>query len=93
MGMTRDPRTIPASTGVAADREFRAVAPPPLYLTSTFAFEGFERNLGHEYTRTSNPARDLLAETPPQARGRRRRSHDVVRDGRARSRSIDTAAT
>ncbi len=47
MGMTRDPRTIPASTGVAADREFRAVA-PPLYLTSTFALEGFERSLGHE---------------------------------------------
>lgn len=58
----RDPRTVAASNGVAKDRAFKAVA-PPLYLTSTFAFDGFERNLGHEYTRTSNPTRDLLAET------------------------------
>lgn len=63
-----DPRTVAASNGVAADRVFRAVA-PPLYLTSTFAFEGFERNLGHEYTRTSNPSRDLLAETLARLEG------------------------
>lgn len=56
------PQTVAAAHGVARDRNFRAVA-PPLYLTSTFAFEGFERSLGHEYTRTSNPSRDLLAET------------------------------
>lgn len=62
MGKTRDPRTVAASNGVATDRAFKAVV-PPLYLTSTFAFEGFERSLGHEYTRTSNPSRDLLAET------------------------------
>ncbi|WP_246755639.1 cystathionine gamma-synthase [Bradyrhizobium sp. CCBAU 53338] len=57
-----------ASNGVAADRAFKAVA-PPLYLTSTFAFEGYERNLGHEYTRTSNPTRDLLAETLAKLEG------------------------
>lgn len=65
---TKDPRTVAASNGVATDRAFRAVA-PPLYLTSTFAFEGFERNLGHEYTRTSNPTRDLLAETIAKLEG------------------------
>ena len=68
MGKTRDPRTVAAANGVAADRAFRAVA-PPLYLTSTFAFEGFGRNLGHEYTRTSNPSRDLLAETLAKLEG------------------------
>src|SRR5690606_6475537 len=35
----------------------------PLYLTSTFAFEGFERHLGYEYSRTANPTRDLLGDT------------------------------
>ena len=68
MRKTRDRRTVAASNGVAADRAFRAVA-PPLYLTSTFAFEGFERSLGHEYTRTSNPSRTLLADTLARLEG------------------------
>ncbi len=68
MEKMKDPRTVAASNGVAADRAFKAVA-PPLYLTSTFAFEGYERNCGHEYTRTSNPSRDLLAETLAKLEG------------------------
>ena len=68
MEKTREPRTVAASNGVAADRTFRAVA-PPIYLTSTFAFSGYERSLGHEYTRTSNPTRDLLAETLAKLEG------------------------
>ena len=68
MEKTREPRTVAASNGVAADRTFRAVA-PPIYLTSTFAFAGYERSLGHEYTRTSNPTRDLLAETLAKLEG------------------------
>jgi cystathionine gamma-synthase len=68
MEKTRHPRTVAASNGVAADRTFRAVA-PPIYLTSTFAFAGYERSLGHEYTRTSNPTRDLLAETLAKLEG------------------------
>jgi cystathionine gamma-synthase len=62
------PQTVAAAHGVARDGNFHAVA-PPLYLTSTFAFEGFERSLGHEYTRTSNPSRDLLAETLAKLEG------------------------
>ncbi len=57
----KDPRTIAAAHGVAADKAFGAVA-PPLYLTSTFAFAGFARSRGYDYTRTSNPSRDLLAD-------------------------------
>jgi cystathionine gamma-synthase len=56
------PETVAAANGVATDRTFGAVA-PPLYLTSTFAFEGFERHRGYEYSRTANPTRDLLADT------------------------------
>ena len=68
MGKTKSPRTVAASNGVAADRTFKSVA-PPIYLTSTFAFAGYERSLGHEYTRTSNPSRDLLAETLAKLEG------------------------
>ncbi|HVH01484.1 MAG TPA: cystathionine gamma-synthase [Amaricoccus sp.] len=54
------PETIAATHGIAADRDARALA-PPIYLSSTFAFQGFERPGPHEYSRTSNPSRDLLA--------------------------------
>ena len=54
------PETIAATHGIAADRDARAMA-PPIYLSSTFAFQGFERPGPHEYSRTSNPSRDLLA--------------------------------
>jgi cystathionine gamma-synthase len=61
-------QTIAAVNGIAADKEFGAVA-PPIYLSSTFAFAGFERPQGHEYTRTSNPSRDLLADTIAKLEG------------------------
>ncbi|MGE3148257.1 MAG: cystathionine gamma-synthase [Pseudorhodoplanes sp.] len=62
MEKTRDPRTVAAANGVATDRAFGAVT-PPLYLTSTFAFKGYAQSSGHDYTRSSNPTRDLLADT------------------------------
>ena len=43
MSKMKDPRTVAAANGVATDRAFKSVA-PPLYLTSTFAFAGFERH-------------------------------------------------
>lgn len=58
----RDPRTIAAANGVASDSAFGAVT-PPVYLSTTFSFEGFERSRAHDYSRTSNPTRSLLAET------------------------------
>jgi cystathionine gamma-synthase len=54
--------TVAAANGIATDRNFGA-ATPPLYLSSTFAFSGFERSGPHDYTRTSNPTRALLADT------------------------------
>lgn len=68
MKKTRDPRTVAASKGVATDPAFGAVV-PPLYLTSTFAFKGYEQSSGYEYSRTSNPTRDLLAETLAELEG------------------------
>jgi len=56
------PETVAAAHGIALDCDFHAVA-PPIYLSSTFAFSGYQRGGPHEYTRTSNPTRDLLADT------------------------------
>jgi cystathionine gamma-synthase len=64
----RDPRTIAAANGIASDTNFGAVT-PPLYLSSTFAFTGFEAHRGYEYSRTANPGRDLLADTLAQLEG------------------------
>jgi cystathionine gamma-synthase len=63
-----NPETVAAAHGIARDGSFRAVA-PPLYLTSTFAFEDFGQSSGHEYTRTSNPTRDLLADALAELEG------------------------
>lgn len=68
MAKSKDPQTVAATNYVAADKTFGAVA-PPLYLTSTFAFRGFEQNRGYEYTRTSNPSRDMLADTLAKLEG------------------------
>jgi cystathionine gamma-synthase len=62
MSKPRAPQTIAAANGIAADDGFGAVV-PPVYFSSTFAFRGFERAGPHEYTRASNPNRDLLADT------------------------------
>lgn len=58
----KSPRTVAASNGIGDDDAFGAVT-PPLYLTSTFAFDGFEREGPYAYSRAANPTRDLLADT------------------------------
>ena len=50
-------RAVRAAVG--ADPVHGAVM-PPLYLSSTFAFAGFEEKRGYDYTRTANPTRDAL---------------------------------
>ncbi len=55
-------QTIAAANGIATDRAFGAVS-PPIYLTSTFAFAGFEKARDYDYSRAGNPTRDLLADT------------------------------
>jgi cystathionine gamma-synthase len=62
------PETIAAASGIAADDAFGAVA-PPIYLSSTFAFEGFERPGRFDYSRTANPCRAMLADTLAQLEG------------------------
>ncbi len=62
------PQTIAAASFIAADPAFGAVA-PPLYLSSTFAFAGFEQAREYDYSRTANPSRTMLADTIARLEG------------------------
>jgi cystathionine gamma-synthase len=68
MSKPRSPQTIAAANGIAGDAAFGAVA-PALYLTSTFAFDGFGREGPYAYTRQGNPTRDMLADTLAKLEG------------------------
>lgn len=48
-------------TGIESDSQHGAVV-PPLYLSTNFAFAGFDQPRRYDYTRSGNPTRDLLAE-------------------------------
>ena len=63
-----DNRTVAVSNGIAADAAFGAVA-PPLYLSSNYAFREFETSQQYEYSRTSNPTREVLADTIAKLEG------------------------
>lgn len=60
--------TIAATYGVAADTAFGAVC-PPLYLTSTFSFAGYEQPRDYDYGRSGNPTREMLAEALAKLEG------------------------
>ena len=45
--------------GIATDAHHGAVV-PPIHLSSTFAFAGFDRKGRYDYTRSGNPTRDHL---------------------------------
>ena len=68
MSINKDFRTIAAANGIADDIAYGAVT-PPLYLSSNFAFRQFEQAQAYEYSRTSNPTRDLLADTLAKLEG------------------------
>lgn len=54
-------RTCAVRSGLGGDACHGAVV-PPLYLTSTYTFEGFDHKRDYDYTRSGNPTRDALAE-------------------------------
>ncbi|MFW7380498.1 MAG: cystathionine gamma-synthase [Oligoflexus sp.] len=53
--------TIAVRTGIDSDTQYGAVV-PPIHLSSTFSFVGFEEKRKYDYTRSGNPTRDTLAE-------------------------------
>ncbi len=54
--------------GLETDRHHGAVI-PPLHLSSTFAFAGFDQPRRFDYTRSGNPTRELLAQALAAAEG------------------------
>jgi cystathionine gamma-synthase len=62
------PVTRSVRAGIACDLHHGAVV-PPIHLSATFAFEGFDQKRIHDYTRTSNPTRDHLAEAVAELEG------------------------
>jgi cystathionine gamma-synthase len=52
--------TIAATFGIATDTAFGAVT-PPIVLSSTFTFSGFEHPRAYDYSRSGNPTREMLA--------------------------------
>lgn len=68
MAEDKAPQTVAAANGIATDRAFGSVV-PPLYLSSTYAFEGFGRSGPFDYTRSANPSRNMLADTLAQLEG------------------------
>ena len=65
MPRNKAPQTVAAANGIGADRAFGAVA-PPIHLTSTYTFEGFDRARTYDYSRAGNPTREVLADTLAQ---------------------------
>jgi cystathionine gamma-synthase len=68
MTQSRARQTVAVANGIASDVAFGAVT-PPLVLSTTFAFEGFERPRAFDYTRLGNPSRNLLADTIAKLEG------------------------
>jgi cystathionine gamma-synthase len=62
------PATTAVRAGLCEDASHGAVI-PPLYLSSNFTFEGFDRKREYDYSRSGNPTRDQLAGTLAQLEG------------------------
>lgn len=54
--------TIAVRGGIENDGQYNAVV-PPIYLSSTYAFKGFDQKGPYDYSRCGNPSRDILANT------------------------------
>ncbi|WP_374247813.1 cystathionine gamma-synthase [Thermomonas sp.] len=65
---TRRAATRAVRAGIDRDAAFGAVT-PPLVLSSTFSFAGFNQKRAYDYTRCGNPTRDLLGEALAELEG------------------------
>lgn len=61
-GIPASDETILCGAGVGVDSAFGAVM-PPLYLSANFAFAEYNKPRSHDYSRSGNPTRDILADT------------------------------
>ncbi|ACS87544.1 cystathionine gamma-synthase [Musicola paradisiaca] len=57
--MTRKQATIAVRSGLNNDEQFGCVV-PPIHLSSTYNFTGFNQPRTHDYSRRGNPTRDVV---------------------------------
>ena len=57
----QQPQTRAVRAGLETDAAYGAVV-PPIYLSSTFTFNGLNQRRKYDYSRSGNPTRDALAE-------------------------------
>lgn len=57
--MTRKPATIAVRSGLNDDEQYGCVV-PPIHLSSTYNFTGFNQPRAHDYSRRGNPTRDVV---------------------------------
>jgi cystathionine gamma-synthase len=60
MSIRPDAVTQAVRAGLESDADTGAVV-PPIHLSTTYAFRGFEDKRSYDYSRSGNPTRDLLA--------------------------------
>lgn len=48
--------------GIDSDKGFGAIT-PPVYLSSNYSFEGYNKKRSYDYSRSGNPTRDILEQT------------------------------
>jgi len=61
-------RTTAVRAAIESDKQHGAVV-PPIYLSSNFAFAGFDWKRPYDYTRSGNPTRDQLSEAITELEG------------------------
>lgn len=64
----RHPATAAVRASLETDTQHGAVV-PPLHLSSTYTFAGFDQKRPYDYTRSGNPTRDDLANTLAELEG------------------------
>ncbi len=77
--MTRKQATIAVRSGLNDDEQYGCVV-PPIHLSSTYNFTGFNEPRAHDYSRRGNPTRDVVQRALSGAGGRRRRGADQYRN-------------
>lgn len=66
--MTRKQATIAVRSGLNDDQQYGCVV-PPIYLSSTYNFTGFNQPRDHDYSRRGNPTRDVAQRALAQLEG------------------------
>jgi len=68
MTSKKAPQTCVVQADIGTDKSYKAVS-PPLYLSSTYRFEGFEKEGLYDYGRSGNPNRDALGDAISELEG------------------------